>query len=209
MGVVAVAVSVAAAGHGGKSPTASGAPSGPTARASSLGPELVAVPAAPPLAPAGAPAPGQAVDGISNQPSEQVLFHVHAHLTVFVAGRSRQIPAGIGIAPPLELQSTPRGPFATGGAGFSWLHTHAADGIIHVESPAQRRYTLGEFFDVWGQPLGSHRVGPAAGPVTAFVDGRRYPGNPRDVPLVAHAQIQLDVGRPLVAPQSIAFPPGL
>jgi len=45
--------------------------------------------------------------------------------------------------------------------------------------------------------------------VTAFFDGRRYVGDPRSIPLLAHAQIQLDVGRPLVAPETIDFPPGL
>jgi hypothetical protein len=45
--------------------------------------------------------------------------------------------------------------------------------------------------------------------VTAFFDDRRYLGNPRKIPLLAHAQIQLDVGRPLVAPESIEFPSGL
>jgi hypothetical protein len=30
---------------------------------------------------------------------------------------------------------------------FTWLHTHAADDIIHTESPVNRTYTLGEFFD--------------------------------------------------------------
>jgi hypothetical protein len=45
--------------------------------------------------------------------------------------------------------------------------------------------------------------------VTAFFDGRRYVGSPRDIPLSARAQIQLDVGHPLVAPDSIVFPPGL
>jgi hypothetical protein len=137
------------------------------------------------------------VDGISSAPSEQFVLHIHAHLTVFVAGRARQIPAGIGIAGP------------RGVAGFSWLHTHAADGIVHIESPVQRTFTLGELFDVWGQPLGPDRVGPASGPVTAFAGNRPYPGNPRDIPLTAHAQVQLDVGRPRVAPSSIAFPPGL
>ena len=29
-----------------------------------------------------------------------------------------------------------------------WLHTHAADGIVHIESPVDRTYTLGNFFDV-------------------------------------------------------------
>jgi hypothetical protein len=45
--------------------------------------------------------------------------------------------------------------------------------------------------------------------VTAFYNGRLVEGNPRQIPLTAHAQIQLDIGRPLVAPVSIAFPQGL
>jgi len=34
-------------------------------------------------------------------------------------------------------------------------------------------------------------------------------GDPRQIPLLPHAQIQLDVGRPLVAPGRIEFPAGL
>jgi hypothetical protein len=45
--------------------------------------------------------------------------------------------------------------------------------------------------------------------VTAFYNGQPVEGNPRQIPLTAHAQIRLDVGRPLVAPVSIAFPQGL
>jgi hypothetical protein len=45
--------------------------------------------------------------------------------------------------------------------------------------------------------------------VTAIYNGKAYVGNPRDIPLTAHAQIQLEVGTPGVAPQSITFPPGL
>jgi len=174
-----------------------------------LGPEQVPIPAAPPLARPNAPAPSRIVDGISAAAGEQLAFHVHAHLTVFIAGAPRQIPFGVGIAPPLDVQSTPQGPFALGGTAFFWLHTHAADGIVHIESPLVRTYTLGDFFDIWGQPLGPKRVGPATGHVTAFFNGRHYLGDPRDIPLLAHAQIQLDVGRPLVAPESIEFPSGL
>jgi hypothetical protein len=133
-------------------------PAGP----SRLGPERVPVPVAPPLAPPGAPRAGQTVDGIASTPVEQLAFHVHAHLTVFIAGAPKQIPAGVGVAPPLDAEPTPAGSFVVGGGAFAWLHTHAADGIVHIESPVQRKYTLGEFFDVWGQPLGRARVGPAA-----------------------------------------------
>ena len=89
------------------------------------------------------------------------------------------------------------------------MHTHAADGIIHIESPIVRTYTLGDFFDIWHELLGPARVGLASGEVTAFFDGRRYLGSQRGIPLLAHAQIQPDVGRPLVAPKTIEFPPGL
>jgi hypothetical protein len=169
----------------------------------------VPIPAARALARADAPAPGRSVDGISAAAAEQLAFHIHAHLTIFVAGRARQIPYGVGIARPLEVESTAQGLFALGGATFFWLHTHAADGIIHIESPIERTYTLGNFFDIWNEPLGPERVGPAIGHVTAFFNGRHYLGNPRDIPLLAHAQIQLDVGRPLIGPESIQFPPGL
>ncbi len=99
--------------------------------------------------------------------------------------------------------------FVASGTCFYWLHTHAADGIIHIESPVQRTDTLGDFFDEWGQPPGPHQVGPAAGPVMAIYNGQRYVGTPRNIPLNAHAQIQLDIGSPLVAPQTITFPSSL
>ena len=166
------------------------------------------MPAAAALAPATTGATGRTVDGIECQASEQPLFHIHAHLTIFVDGAARQVPYGIGIVG-ARPESTASGPFVAGGSCFYWLHTHAADGIIHVESPLRRLYTLGDFFDIWGQPLGPNRVGPASGHVTALYDGKLYVGNPRDIPLDAHAQIQLEVGRPLVEPVEITFPPGL
>jgi hypothetical protein len=92
---------------------------------------------------------------------------------------------------------------------FSWLHTHATDGIVHIESPIQRTFTLGNFFDVWAQPLSKTQVGPAKGHVTAFLNGRVWTGNPRDVPIGVHQQVQLDVGKPLVAPEKITDWAGL
>jgi hypothetical protein len=182
---------------------------GGKARGVALGPEGVPVPPAPPLAAPGSPAPGRSVDGIACGSQEQLAFHIHAHLTIFVRGAARTVPPGIGIAPPLEVQRTAAGLYAAGGQCFSYLHTHAADGIIHIESPIQRVYTLGDFFDVWHQPLGRARVGAAVGPVAGFLDGRPWAGDPRAIPLHAHAQIQLDVGQPVVAPQSIVFPGSL
>jgi hypothetical protein len=175
--------------------------------AGGLGPEAVPIPPhAPDLAAAGMV--HQPVDGIQCLRNEQLAFHIHAHLTIFDHGQARRVPSAVGIEHP-QTTRTPGGRFVGGGSCFYWLHTHAADGIIHIESPVVRTFTLGSFFDVWGQRLGRDRVGPASGRVTAFYNGRVVKGNPRQIPLTAHAQIQLDVGRPLVAPMSITFPAGL
>lgn len=181
----------------------------PSPAAGPLGPEGVPIPQSRPLAPPRLLGNGQQIDGITCQAGEQVLFHIHAHLTIFVDGIPRQVPAGVGIAPPYEVEQTPSGRFIAGATCFMWLHTHSADGVIHTESPIRRTYTLGNFFDIWGQPLSRERVGPARGHVTALLDGHVFTGNPRRIPLLPHAQIQLEVGKPLVAPEHIAFPPGL
>jgi hypothetical protein len=163
---------------------------------SSIGPEGIPIANGPVLAPAGTST--RTVDGIHCGATEQLAYHVHAHLVIFDRGKARQVPSGIGIGPPREAQQTPYGAFVVAGSCFHWLHTHAADGIIHIESPTEKLYTLGNFFDVWGQPLGPDRVGPLSGRVTVLVDGRRFKGSPRAVLLRPHAQIQLDVGSPAV-----------
>ena len=219
--VIAVVAGIILALTGGGSGTVSGATPGlslaslstlgalqPAPAPGATGPEGVPVPAAAPLAGLAMAATGRPVDQISCQTSEQTLFHIHAHLAIFVNGQARQVPAAIGV-PGAQAQPTAHGPFIAAGTCFYWLHTHAADGIIHIESPVQRAYTLGDFFDEWGQPLGPAQVGPAAGRVVALYDGKVYGGNPRDIPLTAHAQIQLDVGHPLIAPAPVAFPAGL
>jgi hypothetical protein len=152
---------------------------------------------------------GRTVNGIQCQTMEQVLYHIHAHLAVYVSGKPRAIPAGIGIPPPRQVSQTTQGPFVTGGQCFYWLHSHTADGIIHIESPSKRTYTLGDYFAIWHQPLSAQQVGPAKGTVTANVNGRKFSGDPASIPLKAHAVIQLDVGTPAVAPQPFSFPSGL
>ncbi len=217
---VAAGITLAVSGSRGSYPVAGGTPRlklaplaslgtlRPAGPAGPAGPEGVPIPSAAPLASIATAATGKNVDRIGCQSSEQTIFHIHAHLTVFVNGSPRQVPAAIGV-PGAQVQNTAQGPFVTSGTCFYWLHTHAADGIIHIESPVRRTYTLGNFFDEWGQPLGPHQVGPATGRVIAIYNGQRYTGNPRGIPLNAHAQIQLETGTPLVAPERITFPPGL
>jgi hypothetical protein len=167
-----------------------------------MGPERVPIPAAQALAGTSAATSGQAIDGISCQTAEQTVFHIHTHLTIFVHGQQRQVPAGIGI-PHAVAQQTSAGPFVDSGSCFYWLHTHAADGIIHIESPEQRTFTLGDFFDEWNQPLSAGRVGSAKGAVTVIVNGKVWTGSPRNVPLGSHENLQVEVGAPLVAPETI------
>lgn len=177
-------------------------------KAGRTGPEGAPVPNVPPLAELTHAASGRTVDGIQCASSEQTLFHIHTHLTIFVDGSPRRIPYGIGI-PGAQAQQTSSTPFVVAGSCFYWLHVHAADGVIHIESPVHRTVTLGHFFDEWGQTLGPDQVGPAVGPLTVFYNGNVYRGDPRDVPLGAHTQIQLDIGTPLVAPEKITFTDGL
>jgi hypothetical protein len=170
-----------------------------------VGPERVPIPQVPILAKPKALHLGQTIDGIKCEITEKVAFHIHAHLAIFVNGKQKQVPFGIGIGPPLRGVNTPVGPFVTSGSCFAWLHTHAGDGIIHMEAPKQITFNLGEFFDIWGEKLSSSQVGPAHGKVTALVDGKVVSGDPRSIVLKAHELVQLDVGTPLVGEQKVGF----
>jgi hypothetical protein len=151
---------------------------------------------------------GATVDSVQCQTDEQLVIHVHTHLTIFVNGQAQVIPYGIGI-PGFQAVQVKGGPFVESGSCFYWLHTHANDGIIHVESPSVTdQFTLGQFFEEWGIPLSSTQVGSAKGTVTAFLtapgyQSAVYTGDPRNLPLGDHYEIQLDVGTPIVAPYKV------
>lgn len=144
------------------------------------------------------------VDGIQCAPVEQLVYHIHAHLAVYDKGALRPLPGGVGI-PGSQVQQSQEGPVAAGGRCYYWLHTHAPDGVIHIESPVRRVYTLGNFFDEWHQPLSSTRVGGVTGKVTAFVNGKTWKKDLRTIPLVPHAVIQLNVGSPVVPFQRLSW----
>ena len=174
-----------------------------------VGPEGVPLTGGAPLGPARSPGPGRSSGGVPCGSGEQRTYHVHARLTLFVRGKPRAVPLGIGIGAPLRITRSDRGEFVSAGACFSFLHTHATDGVIHVESPGPVDFRLGQFFDVWRQRLDSRHLGHNSGRVIAFVNGRRYHGDPRGIVLRKHAQIQLEVGQPIVSPKAITFPAGL
>ena len=212
-----VAIALAVAGCGSSSASSSGSSSSSSAASSSTpattstgsassttpGFEGVALEQGDQLAPAGTTQTGT-VDGIQCGASEQLVYHIHAHLFVFVNGAPRAIPAGIGI-PGSSTQLTPQGPIAAGGRCIYWLHTHTSDGVMHIESPTQRVYTLGNFFDVWHQPLSATQVATAHGKVTGYVNGKPWAKDPRSIALTPHAVIQLSVGTPVVPFQSLSW----
>ena len=182
-------------------------PSG--ASSSSTGPEGVRVPHVANLAPASSTKSGAPVDGIAcdTLAKEKVKYHIHTHVSLYVDGRLERLPAGIGITRPALVEKYASGTFYDVGLYdcLYWLHTHAADGIIHVESPARGNFTLGQFFDIWGQPLRSSQVGPARGAVVVFENGKKLSGNPRSTPLLKQGNIQIDIGKPMVAYHPFSF----
>ena len=133
---------------------------------------------------------GETVDGIHCDAAEGVALHIHPHLTILDHGKPVGIPDDVGR--PL------------GGQCFYWLHTHTGDGIIHVESPAIREFTLGEFFAVWGQPLGPRDIAGAkprrGDKVIVYVDGDRYTGDPRKIEFTQHLDIDILIGPPYRKP---------
>ena len=136
---------------------------------------------------------GQPIKGISCDAQEGQRIHIHQHLAVFDHGKEITIPQYIGIP--------------QGARCIYWLHTHTPDGIIHVEAPLDRSFTLGDFFAVWGQPLDTKHAASAAAKrreqVHVWVNGKRYAGDPAKIPLVAHADIVIQVGPPFAKP--VAF----
>jgi hypothetical protein len=141
--------------------------------------------------------------GALHLPGESdAAFHIHVRLRIFVGGQPVPVPAGIGIDPAV---------------GYAPLHTHDASGVIHVESPTVRTYTLGELFDVWGVRF---TPGCLGGDCTAggrqlrvYVDGRRYRGDPTALALAAHQELVVAFGTaaqlPSPVPSGYQFPPGL
>ena len=130
------------------------------------------------------PPTAMAVSGVECNRSEQLNYHVHSGIDIFVNGAQQQVPSNIGIL------SSP--------SCLYWLHTHAENGIIHVEAPQTREFTLGQFLDVWQQTGNSTAFFDSVTdmPVTAYVDGQRFEGDYRTIPLESLREIVLTYGTP-------------
>jgi hypothetical protein len=75
-------------------------------------------------------------------------MHIHPHLRLYVGRQQYAVPAEIGIKPSMwrdhHLDKY------IGDMGAAPIHTHDSSGILHVESSVTRRFTFGEFLDIWG-----------------------------------------------------------
>jgi hypothetical protein len=81
--------------------------------------------------------------------STPLVIHIHPYLQIFINNQSVTIPADIG------LTSTCTEP----------MHTHDSSGIIHVESPTNTTYTLGDFFQIWKDTYGTVQFNGTQHPV--------------------------------------------
>lgn len=125
---------------------------------------------------------GLAIDGVECQSMEGAVEHIHSHLQIFNHGRAVAVPAQIGI-------------LASGGCLY-WLHTHTPDGIIHIEAPVRRTFTLGQFFDIWGRPV------PRGKSMRVTVNGKRWGGDPAAIPLRDREEIVIQTGPPWGKPHA-------
>lgn len=163
---------------------------------------------------------GATIDGITCDQGEHSQVHYHAELQMYVNGVQQPFPSDAG---------------RPSSAGcYYWLHTHASDGIVHIEALADGTYTVGQFFDIWGQHISStqlfnnkvdstHKLTiyvytPSSDQisnkdpnsdftVTPPSNLQPYTGDPRKIQLKPYELIYIEYGTP-VTPQPFSFPAG-
>lgn len=135
-------------------------------------------------------ATGAPVDGLEcllNMPED---YHVHTHVSIILNGEALSVPPNVGI-----VQQQPS-------RCFYAIHTHDKSGKIHIESGAPGVFTLGQLFNIWGQPLEATNVAGLVGmPVAVYVtdDGvvTQVETGWRDIELSSHREITIAVGTPI------------
>lgn len=137
--------------------------------------------------------------GLTPLQVEGTLLHTHQHLDIIVNGNNVVVPAEIGV-----------------GSNFiSPLHTHDSTGVIHVESPVVKDFTLGQFFKEWGVTLNNNCLDNyctnASSSLIVAVNGKPIV-NPQDYILQQHDEIEVWYGKKTENPsfiKSYNFAPGL
>jgi hypothetical protein len=133
---------------------------------------------------------GEPVAGMSCDAMEGSRVHIHQHIAILDHGRLVAVPPNVG--QPAEKRC------------IYWVHTHTPDGVIHIEAPAFRSFTLGDFFAIWGEPLSRTQAASANAAkgqtLRVWVNGNRYTGDPRAIALAVHTDIVIEAGPPFSAP---------
>jgi len=133
--------------------------------------------------------------GLPALQEEGQLVHIHQQLEIFVDGERVPVAPNIGIGP--------RSAF------ISPLHTHEGPAsVMHVESPTASRFSLGQFFAVWGVRLdatciGSRCAGSGGTQLRTWVGGKPVAGDPTRIVLAEHQVIVLAYGTPAQMPEKI------
>jgi hypothetical protein len=134
---------------------------------------------------------------------------IGVHLEVFVNRFDVVIPAGIGMAPPHAVD----GAYITGARCSYPIRTTDPTGMIEVDAGFAKHATLGDFFAAWGQPLSPTRLlsfrAKGSDRVVVYIDGKRWQGDPRDVPLTRHAALLMHLGGYVAPRLEYGFPPDL
>lgn len=133
---------------------------------------------------------GAPVGGIECLLNMPTAYHVHSHLTIYLDGVAQAIPQLVGV----HYQEPSR--------CFYNIHTHDYSGKIHVEFPAPGTYTLGQFFDIWGQPLQADNVAGITGkPIVVYSTDNAtvtpIADNWRSIELTSHKEITIVIGTPI------------
>lgn len=69
-------------------------------------------------------------------------FHIHPEIKIMINGVEQNIPEDIGV----------------NAIGMTAIHTHEGGGLIHVEAPIQKDFTIGDFFAVWGKTFTQNQI---------------------------------------------------
>lgn len=133
------------------------------------------------------------INGVSCDSGEHYDYHHHIHLSMYINGQAVAVPQNVGIN--------------TNGSSpcLYWLHTHDTSGIVHIESPVQRTYTLGNFFDVWSQrfaQLGYPEQLSQASGWQVYVNGQAYKGDFRNIAMENHTLVTMAYNSPGVKPET-------
>jgi hypothetical protein len=135
-------------------------------------------------------ADGKPIAGIQCEHQEYGNFHIHAHLDIFTDGKVVAVPAMIGILPAQKC--------------LYWMHTHDDSGIVHIEAPKKRAFTLAQFFDLW-KATGSGSPQRKDAP-KIYIDGKKVDKRLDQLELDDHMEIAVVYGRePASIPASYNF----